>query len=417
MMTIPAAAGRPRDARHATGRVVLGLLPLILLVLACTGSEESAAAPALSVTVDASGAYPVVLSSGEPPAWWLEEVVEVGSDGFEGELGPDAFSRIRDVAVGPLGRIWVADGQTSEIRVFGPDGSHVRSLGGRGEGPGEIGYIQSFTVADDVVRVWDRANARVATFDSAGAWVDSWRYENRGSGSSDYFRFYEPGDDALFAINFAVRDGEALSEWQRIWPDSAGMRWLQPQRPRAPGGTIQCPTSDGSIHLFGPPYRGTAVVLPDAPGRSWVGASDRYSFHLIDVAGDTLRQIRRDRVEPPLTDEEWIESTADWRAFREEYPMATCRPLGGLERPATKGAWSSVVESPTGQLWVEVYTEGGTTWEVFDGNGALIGTLPGLGHDDSVRPFFGGTHVAWVVEDSLGVQKVRAGRIAREGRP
>lgn len=38
------------------------------------------------------------------------------------------------------GRIVVLEGQSSEIRVFGPDGTHLLTAGGQGGGPGEFNF-------------------------------------------------------------------------------------------------------------------------------------------------------------------------------------------------------------------------------------------------------------------------------------
>lgn len=66
--------------------------------------------------------------------WRLVEELRIGS--MDGE-GPELFGNIIGLEVDPLGRIYVADSQAREIRVFDARGHHVRTFGGRGEEPGE----------------------------------------------------------------------------------------------------------------------------------------------------------------------------------------------------------------------------------------------------------------------------------------
>ncbi|MXX73112.1 MAG: 6-bladed beta-propeller [Gemmatimonadetes bacterium] len=63
----------------------------------------------------------------------LVEVLRIGS--LDGTC--DAFGEVTSIAVDADGRIYVADRQANEIRVFSPTGECVRTFGRSGEGPGE----------------------------------------------------------------------------------------------------------------------------------------------------------------------------------------------------------------------------------------------------------------------------------------
>jgi hypothetical protein len=52
--------------------------------------------------------------------------------------GPSEFFRIAGVHMDPHGNLWVADGGSAELRLFRPDGTHWKTRGGRGDGPGEF---------------------------------------------------------------------------------------------------------------------------------------------------------------------------------------------------------------------------------------------------------------------------------------
>lgn len=106
---------------------------------------------------------------GQGQGWRLVEYARIGA--ADGE-GPEVFGTVADVALDPLGRVWVADGHAQQIRVFDQRGAHVRTIGGRGGGPGEFGMVAGMAWAPDG-NLWviDIVNARFAVYDTAGSLV------------------------------------------------------------------------------------------------------------------------------------------------------------------------------------------------------------------------------------------------------
>ena len=75
-----------------------------------------------------------------------EAVFTVGSVAGDGW---DTFGSVQGVAFDDEGNLHVFDRQAAHILVVGPDGSLLRTVGGRGEGPGEFGRVTSALVARD----------------------------------------------------------------------------------------------------------------------------------------------------------------------------------------------------------------------------------------------------------------------------
>jgi hypothetical protein len=65
----------------------------------------------------------------------LEEEMSIGE-----EEGPEEylFSRITDFDVDEEGNIYIIDGASAQIRIFGSDGKYLKSIGKKGQGPGEF---------------------------------------------------------------------------------------------------------------------------------------------------------------------------------------------------------------------------------------------------------------------------------------
>lgn len=109
----------------------------LALLTACSGEESG---PGGTTVTDSAGVRIVDNSGsgswGEGEAWTFEEVFRVG--GIDGEE-TERFGLVIGVDVDAEGRVYIADQQAKEVRVFAPDGSYLSTVGGPGEGPGEIG--------------------------------------------------------------------------------------------------------------------------------------------------------------------------------------------------------------------------------------------------------------------------------------
>ncbi len=85
---------------------------------------------------------------------------------------PTQFFRIRGIHVDSQGNLWIADGGSSELRIFRPDGSLWKIRGGGGQGPGEFERIRLLgSFRGDTVAVWDDGNPRLTVFDPQGEMV------------------------------------------------------------------------------------------------------------------------------------------------------------------------------------------------------------------------------------------------------
>ncbi len=89
--------------------------------------------------------------------------------------GPGEFQRIRALALGPDGLIYVADACNHRIQVFDRDGGFVRSFGGPGREAGAFSY--PYDLAFDPsgnLYVVERGNARIQQLTPEGQSLRSW---------------------------------------------------------------------------------------------------------------------------------------------------------------------------------------------------------------------------------------------------
>jgi DNA-binding beta-propeller fold protein YncE len=93
-------------------------------------------------------------------------------------MDPGQFSRIRALALGPDGLLYVADACNHRIQVFTRDGQLVRVLGEPGEGPGQLSYPYDLAFGKlgeaSMLYVAEYGNHRVQKFDLDGNSVGTW---------------------------------------------------------------------------------------------------------------------------------------------------------------------------------------------------------------------------------------------------
>ena len=122
-------------------------------------------------------------------------VLTLGTAGEPSFPGP--FNHPADVAVGPNGDIYVADGYgNSRVHRFSATGQLILSWGSRGMGPGEFRVPHGVWVdRNDRVYVADRENGRVQLFTPEGEFIDQW---------TDFFRatdVYIDADDVAYVTD------------------------------------------------------------------------------------------------------------------------------------------------------------------------------------------------------------------------
>ncbi len=97
------------------------------------------------------------------------------------------FSLPHDVAMGPDGYVYVADGSANHIQKFTSNGEFIAKWGTKGAGDGELNGPYGIAVdADGYVYVAEANNNRIQKFTSAGMFVARWGSEGTGEGEFNW---------------------------------------------------------------------------------------------------------------------------------------------------------------------------------------------------------------------------------------
>jgi DNA-binding beta-propeller fold protein YncE len=321
--------------------------------------------------------------------------------------GPDSyvFGRIVDVTIGPDEHIYVLDAQAQEVRVFDIQGSHVRTIGGAGQGPGELAFPYALAF-DESGRLWvaDSGNRRFTAFSHTGDLIATYRSPIRGGLSTGQMRLNSQGN--LLDRDFVAGLGLAALE-------------LVPGEPVTLNDTLPLPTwtprgfarTAGTENLFVlPPIAAAQHWEFSTAGGVWVGTSDEYVIHHITFHGDTTRTIVLDLEAFPLTEQDRTRQLTWADSVRAEGYLGNVSDLSNAYPH-----FGRIIAAEDNTLWIYRQTPTESYFDVFDIEGKFISSVrtdvrAGSG---GVHPHITSSYVVAVIVDDLGVQYLTVDRIIR----
>lgn len=345
--------------------------------------------------------------------------------------GPDEylFGRIGSIAVDDDRNVYVFDQQAREVRVFGPEGGYMRTLGGPGQGPGELQQPEAMALLPGPrVVVRDPGNARLQVYGPEEESLDEWPYvpafySNRPLWTDDRGRTYVAARDLSATTGFG-RDLLAVFD-----PDGTPRDTVAP-----PHGDFEAETvtgeRDGARATYGVPFAPRAIWVVHPSGHFASGISSGYAIDL-EVPDGILRMERTH--EPARV----FPREADHERARTERGIGMTVPgwtWDGPSIPDTKPPFTGLYPGRDGRIWVRVSTEAQEVenedhdpdspfstpfvwrsplrFDVFEADGTYLGAVnPPEDFSSNPFPVFDGDDVWAVSRDDLGIQRVVRYRI------
>jgi hypothetical protein len=358
-----------------------------IALLACGCAREAPSSPA--TTRDSADVQIVEhLRNDGPPSWSLveppEAVIGVESQGPAHQLTQVVGAvRLSD------GRIVVGDRVTKEARYFDASGGHLTTVGGGGEGPGEMRnlYAVDRIVGDTLVLGGWPIGSRY-WFDTEGAHIKS---EVLGPWFPGLLGRTLPDGSLLLDTYPQGSHGNTLETWAAQGEEDIFR----------PTGVIELVSRDGSqMDTLGPMYAEEWLkigqlrqnfVMHARPFQwrtqvAWsrdvvfVGEMNRGEIRSYDRDGILLRVLRW---VPPAV----LVTPDEQRAFREGILTGLGRPerrpdfqrwLSQVQFPESKPAFEEIIATSEGTLWVKDPSPLGSEterWTVYGVDGVTAATL------------------------------------------
>lgn len=347
--------------------------------LACVACEREEEGPPPSYTSRDSAGVEIVESlrcfwGGSVP-WTVADTAQLRIGTVRGEA-PYQFAGISDALRYPDGRIAVADEGSGQIRIFGADGRHIRSLGRLGDGPAEFRSIRRIMLAQDRLWAYDARRAQVSAFDETGALAETRPVQLGGPDATGIGDVRMLSNGELFGM-----DGSNLAPGPTpsVVRDTAYIFHLT----RTAGAPVLAVPGSWTEHreIGG---RGAVGVQALSPVPSWDAfglniyhsAGERFELMVSDTTGRVRRIARRLQSPPVITEadiERWkapllAQVPPDQRATAEEV-------LAGSVIPASLPVYTALQVDPSGIVWARRYGDEAPEWDVYDSGGACLGSV------------------------------------------
>ncbi len=384
------------------------------LAAACGGTNER-----LGGTVVSDSAGTTIVRSAAP-AWGADEGWSLADTPSltigVGEGAPEyTFHRVAGARRHPDGTIVVADEGSHQVRVYGANGRHLRSVGSEGSGPGQFQAMEMLALLPgDTVLVWDFIQGRLTFLPASGA-------PGRTASLSGTPPLPQGVQPRLWAVG-RLRNGEIVAR-SAPTPGAAGgigrmrdtvtlVRTGADGRvlnvlARAPGDETFVQREGRGTTGFPFPF-GRALQLAVGGDSVFVGSGDAVEFRVYGRNG-LRRVVRADHAPVPV-------AAADAERYRrEELEGVTGPGRDRLERyltqvpfPATLPAHGRLLVDDLGYLWVlhsRPSWDRTVEWTIFAPDGRWLGRLrmPDAFRAMHIgRDFVLGRHV-----DEEGVESIR----------
>jgi len=323
------------------------------------------------------------------------------------------FTRVLGVARLSDGSVAVADEYFAEVRIFDARGTHVRSFGRLGEGPGEFSNLWlMWSLPGDTLWVGDYRPQRYHLYSATGEWIRTATLD------PVYLDPTRDGGVLANGISINVRD-ESPRRWDFSTP---GTRHVEAHAPDGKLMGTLASLPGRTLGTFGDVGGSPYVVDPWFDARASVDAAGRTIA--IAVGRDAEVRVLDDEMRLRLIirwDEPDREVTAAHVQARRESERQRAREDGEIspyeemnlnpQRPAADvfPAVSSVQVGQDGSVWVWRYRVPGESAQAramgFGPNGEFVCHLtPGM--DDYNIWELGADYVLGTHTDELGVQRV-----------
>lgn len=275
----------------------------------------------------------------------IKEVLSIGKTEGEEEY---MFSQLRDITVDDAGNIYVLDIKEANVKKFSKDGEYIKSIGKKGQGPGEIGMPAFITISkQNEIVVEDPMSRRFAFFSFDGDFIKNLSFAKM----------------SLVQIELD-KEGNIIGGTIDMKKQVYEVRKVSPE--------IDFICSYGSSPLS----RNPQISNPFKPMLRWAvlpddtvvcGNAEEYMLEVYNPNGEIIKKILKDYDPVKITEEEIEEKKKE------------AHPGRKLEIPTHHGPFYWFTVDDEGRIFVRTYKKAsdgnGYYYNIFDKDGKYLADI------------------------------------------
>jgi hypothetical protein len=273
----------------------------------------------------------------------LEEELSIGA-----KEGPDEymFSRILDLDADDDGNIYALDQKESHIKVFDKEGRYVRTIGQRGQGPGELGsaYFFSLTPQKHLI-VEDISSRRMVFFTLEGEFIRS-----VSSAKNFFIRSEADSKECLYGV-MSIQDENPRYELRKFSPGLEVLHTVM--------SSPAVLTKQNTYRAFSP------MIMFDVGEDDIVfyAYPEKYEINVSDSSGRSVRKICKEFTAVEITEEE-----------RKEIANRRLPPGFSLDIPKFHSAFQGLLVDDQNRIYVCTWEKknGGYSYDIFTAEGKFL---------------------------------------------
>lgn len=365
---------------------------------------------------------PSVPNQSESPLLHVEE-----ADVFDSSEHPNSsVSQIGGLATAFFvddHRLVIGDRLNAELHLVDLQDGGVRSVGRRGDGPGEFRLLTEMLRTPDGFATWDVALARITRFSGAGDVIDTWAYNRL------WFKKPAAAPVAMLADGLVVfRDGEEPTSQLGRYREE--IRYVAVARDSIVGEVADAKGPEYWMHVngFHSVMLGHLLLEAQIGDQIAIAQTDLSTIRIVDRHGDANAELplARGRVASARQIEMLRERA------RERLRRRVARPSAGLLRESARANLERVDDVPAnetappidelivdrdGRIWLRSYAmpdDGDVRWEAWTPTDVsapefVVSLRPTIQLLDA-----SGTRVLLHERDGMGVDRVFVATLASE---
>ena len=257
------------------------------------------------------------------------------------------FSQIRSIAVDEKERIYVLDTKEAHVKVFDKNGDYIKTMGRKGQGPGEMSLPFSICItSQNEIVVQDLNNRRIMFYSLDGSFINS-----LSTAKIIIVGFNIDSRGNIIGIISISGPDKRVIELQKF---DSELNYLYSY------GSFSLPSRSSTFNPFMPEFH-WAVSKED---NVICGYPEKYEFKLFNSEGNLIRKVVKDYKPIKITQGEIEESKK-----RLPGPMK-------LDIPQYYSAYQDLTIDEENRIFVQTWerleNEEGYYYDVFDSDGKFI---------------------------------------------